>query len=60
MHSVSSSEIIFENKNRYFLNVDVDDIRSFPQSKKLDEYGPRYVHTKSTDPFGEDQEFLEE
>ena len=36
----------------------VDDIRSFPQSKKLDEYGHRYVLTKNTDPFGEDQEFL--
>ena len=36
----------------------VDDIRSFSQSKKLDEYGPGYVQTNKTYPFGEDQEYL--
>ena len=36
----------------------VDDIRSSPHSKKLDEYGPRYVHTNNADPFGETQEVL--
>ena len=36
----------------------IDDVRSFPHSKKLEEYGPGYVHTTNADPFGEDQELL--
>ena len=36
----------------------VDDVRSFPYSKKLEEYGPGYVHTTNADTFGKDQEFL--
>jgi hypothetical protein len=50
----------YKNKGNENMNQKqcIDDVRSFPHSKKLEEYGPGYVHTTNADPFGKDQEFL--
>ena len=49
-------------KNRGNENVNqkqcIDDVISFPQYKKHEEYGPGFVNAPNADPFGEDQDFL--